>query len=101
VRFRLSQRSDFPIQAKVGLERGKRPVIGTLGIDFPAEAKLATAPIPADRHSARIAIVEEHVRLENDHNLDGVLGTFGEGAHYDDEAWDEHFEGQSGVRQFY
>ena len=62
---------------------------------------MATAPIPTDSRSARIAIVERHVRLENEHDLEGVLGTFGDGAHYDDEAWAEHFEGASGVRQFY
>ncbi len=62
---------------------------------------MATASIPTDKHSARIAIVEQHVRLENAHDLEGVLGTFGEGAHYDDEAWAEHFEGLSRVRQFY
>lgn len=62
---------------------------------------MATIPISTDRRSARIAIVEQHVRLENAHDLEGVLGTFGEGAHYDDEAWAEHFEGANGVRQFY
>ncbi len=62
---------------------------------------MATAPIPTDRRSARIAIVEQHVRLENEHDLEGVLDTFGAGAHYDDEAWAEHFEGAAGVRQFY
>jgi steroid delta-isomerase-like uncharacterized protein len=62
---------------------------------------VATAPIPTDRRSARTAIVEQHVRLENEHDLEGVLATFGEGAHYDDEAWAEHFEGMNGVREFY
>jgi len=27
--------------------------------------------------AARLSIVEEHVRLENDHNLDGIMQTFG------------------------
>lgn len=54
-----------------------------------------------DRQSARIAIVEQHVRLENAHDLEGVLHTFGDTAHYDDEAWGEHYEGGSGVRRFY
>jgi steroid delta-isomerase-like uncharacterized protein len=62
---------------------------------------MATASIPADWRSARIAIVEEHVRLENEHNLEGVLGTFGDSARYDDEAWNEHYKGASGVREFY
>ena len=47
------------------------------------------------------AIVEQHVRLENAHDLEGVLGTFGDTARYDDEPWGEHFNGRDGVRQFY
>jgi steroid delta-isomerase-like uncharacterized protein len=48
-----------------------------------------------------MAIVEQHVRLENEHDLEGVLGTFGETARYDDEPWDEHYDGRDGVRLFY
>jgi len=62
---------------------------------------MATAALPKDRLSARIALVEQHVRLENAHDLEGVLGTFGNAAHYDDEAWGEHYEGTRGVREFY
>jgi steroid delta-isomerase-like uncharacterized protein len=62
---------------------------------------MATASLPNDRESARIAIVDLHVRLENQHDLEGVLRTFGESARYDDEPWGEHFEGRDGVRQFY
>jgi steroid delta-isomerase-like uncharacterized protein len=54
-----------------------------------------------DRQSARIAIVEQHIRLENDHDLEGILRTFGESAHYDDEPWGEHYTGRDGVRLFY
>ena len=54
-----------------------------------------------DRRSARIAIVEQHIRLENDHDLEGILRTFGETARYDDEPWDEHYTGRDGVRLFY
>ena len=54
-----------------------------------------------DRRSARIAIVEEHIRFENDHDLEGVLRTFGESARYDDEPWGEHYTGRDGVRLFY
>jgi steroid delta-isomerase-like uncharacterized protein len=54
-----------------------------------------------DRLAARIAIVEQHVRLENAHDLEGVLGTFGDTARYDDEPWGEHFNGRDGLRQFY
>lgn len=62
---------------------------------------MASASIPRDKRSARIAIVEEHIRLENKHDLEEVLGTFGDAARYDDEAWDEHYNGSDGVRLFY
>jgi len=62
---------------------------------------VASASIPKDRQSARIATVEQHIRLENQHDLEGVLGTFGDTAQYDDEAWDEHYQGRNGVRLFY
>ena len=65
---------------------------------------MASASLPRDtdeRRSARIALVNEHVRLENEHNLEAVLSTFGTAARYDDEAWGEHYVGSTGVRQFY
>ena len=62
---------------------------------------MASASIPQDTHSARIALVEQHIRLENEHNLEAVLATFGDTARYDDEAWSEHYQGRNGVRQFY
>ena len=63
--------------------------------------KVASVPIPKDRAAVRIAIVERHIRSENEHDLEGVLGTFGEAARYDDEPWGEHYEGRDGVRSFY
>jgi len=62
---------------------------------------VATAPIPADRQAARIALVKHHISLENAHDLEGVLATFGDKAHYDDEPWNEHHKGRDGVRTFY
>ncbi len=66
---------------------------------------MANAAVPTSRdeekRSARIAIVEQHVRLENAHDLEGVLRTFGDTARYDDEAWGEHYQGADGVRLFY
>jgi steroid delta-isomerase-like uncharacterized protein len=62
---------------------------------------MASASIPRDRTSTRLALVEQHVRFENAHDLEGVLATFGNGARYDDEAWGEHHEGRDGVRLFY
>ncbi len=62
---------------------------------------MATESIISDRQSVRLAVVEQHVRLENEHDLEGVLATFGDTANYDDEAWGEHHEGRDGVRNFY
>lgn len=49
----------------------------------------------------RIAVLEEHVRLENQHDLDGIMKTFGENARYDDEPWEEHHLGHEAVRNYY
>jgi steroid delta-isomerase-like uncharacterized protein len=51
--------------------------------------------------SARLRIVEEHVGLENAHDLEGIMGTFGEAARYDDEPWGAHYLGRQEVRGFY
>jgi steroid delta-isomerase-like uncharacterized protein len=74
---------------------GSAPVIDR------AKVTVASTSASNDRVSARIAIVGQHIRLENEHDLEGVLGTFGDAAHYDDEAWGEHHEGRDGVRRFY
>ena len=62
---------------------------------------LSGATTSDEKQAARIAIVERHIRLENQHDLEGVLSTFGGAARYDDESWDEHYDGRGGVRQFY
>jgi steroid delta-isomerase-like uncharacterized protein len=73
---------------------------------------MATSPIlkgsdPEDlgqraaRMAKKIAIVERHIGLENQHDLAGVLDTFGDAARYDDEPWGEHYDRRDGVRQFY
>src|SRR4029077_17745949 len=66
-----------------------------------SQVNMASASIPKDNVAARIAVVERHVRLENEHDLEGVLGTFGDTARYDDESWGEHYQGRDGVRRFY
>jgi steroid delta-isomerase-like uncharacterized protein len=50
---------------------------------------------------ARIALVDEHVRCENRHDLDAVMATFGATARYDDEPWGDHRTGRDGVRTYY
>jgi steroid delta-isomerase-like uncharacterized protein len=62
---------------------------------------VASASIPKDSRSARIAIVERHIQLENQHDLAGVQGTFGDSARYDDEPWGERYQGRDGVSRFY
>lgn len=54
-----------------------------------------------DRTKARIQLVEEHIRLENLHDLDGVLDTFGTDARYDDEPWGDHRVGRDQVHLYY
>lgn len=53
------------------------------------------------RNSNRLKIVDEHIKLENQHDLEGIMATFGETARYDDEPWGEHHRGRDQVRSFY
>ncbi len=62
---------------------------------------MAVTTTPMDKLGRRMALVEEHVRLENAHDLDGVIATFGDAARYDDEPWGARYEGRDQVRQFY
>jgi len=62
---------------------------------------MAATSIPSDKKSARLALVHEHVRLENEHHLEGVLSTFGKNANYEDEAWGDRYAGRDGVRWYY
>jgi steroid delta-isomerase-like uncharacterized protein len=53
------------------------------------------------RDSLRVAAVEEHLRHENAHDLDGLLSTFGGNAVYEDAPWSERHEGLGAVREYY
>lgn len=53
------------------------------------------------RSKARIKLVEEHIQFENLHDLDGILGTFGKDARYDDGPWGDHRLGHGEVRMYY
>ena len=57
--------------------------------------------LKAERIQARMAIVDEHIRCENRHDLDGVMATFGMDARYDDEPWGDHRTGRDGVQSYY
>lgn len=48
---------------------------------------------PKDRGRAR--------QSGNEHNLEGIMGTFGEIPRYDDEPWGAHYMGRQEVRAFY
>src|SRR5580704_5190411 len=54
-----------------------------------------------DRVKARLQLVDEHIRLENLHDLDGILDTFGKDARYDDEPWGDHRVGRDQVHLYY
>ena len=49
----------------------------------------------------RLRQVEEHVRFENAHDLDGLMSTFGASGFYEDAPWSERHEGLGGVRGYY
>jgi hypothetical protein len=57
--------------------------------------------VDAARLKARLAIVEEHVKCENRHDLASLMATFGAEARYDDEPWQNHRLGLEGVRAYY
>jgi hypothetical protein len=49
----------------------------------------------------RLRQVEEYVRCENAHDLDGLMSTFGASGFYADEPWAEHHDGLDAVRSDY
>jgi steroid delta-isomerase-like uncharacterized protein len=55
----------------------------------------------AERTHARAAVVDEHIRCENSHDLEALMATFGMNARYDDEPWEDHRTGRDGVRSYY
>lgn len=57
--------------------------------------------MPAPNFNDRFRIVEEHVRCENEHDLAGIMATFGQRAQYDDTPWGEHHHGRNGVEAYY
>jgi steroid delta-isomerase-like uncharacterized protein len=53
------------------------------------------------RAALRLQRVEEHVRFENAHDLEGLMSNFGSSGTYDDEPWSEHHQGLDAVRGYY
>jgi steroid delta-isomerase-like uncharacterized protein len=54
-----------------------------------------------DRYAARIKTVEEHIHLENLHDLEALMGTFGAAARYEVEPVGARHLGRDAVRAFY
>lgn len=51
--------------------------------------------------SERVRLVESHIRMENEHDLDAVLDTFGTAPQYEDTSWGETYDGLQGVHRYY
>jgi len=60
-----------------------------------------SALLPDAANAARLRVVDEHIGMENRHDLEGIMQTFGAGACYDDEPWNAHYRGRDEVRGFY
>jgi steroid delta-isomerase-like uncharacterized protein len=56
---------------------------------------------PSERLQGRLAVLDEHLRSENSHDLDAVMATFGADARFDDEPWGDRRRGRDGVRSYY
>jgi steroid delta-isomerase-like uncharacterized protein len=54
-----------------------------------------------EQAAARLRLVEEHVRLENRHDLQGIMATFGDEATYEDAPWGEDHHGRDAVERYY
>jgi steroid delta-isomerase-like uncharacterized protein len=62
---------------------------------------ITTTALAESRRSARLATIDEHIRSENRHDLDGIMKTFSTSPRYDDEPWNAHYTGYDAVRAFY
>lgn len=51
--------------------------------------------------AARVRLVQEHVRCENEHDLAGIMATFGDQADYYDAPWAERHAGRDAVERYY
>lgn len=60
-----------------------------------------TNPPLSELATARLEMVEEHVRHENQHDLAGIMSTFGNDAAYADAPWGEVHQGRQAVEQYY
>jgi steroid delta-isomerase-like uncharacterized protein len=51
--------------------------------------------------SARLRVVEDHLRCENQHDLTGIMATFAQVAEYEDTPWGERHVGRDAVELYY
>ena len=54
-----------------------------------------------ETQEAQLALVEEHIRQENRHDLEGIMATFGAAPEYEDTSWNEHHTGRDAVQAYY
>jgi len=57
--------------------------------------------VATDEIEARARLVDEHIRCENNHDLEALMATFGSDARYDDEPWRDYRVGLEAVRSYY
>ena len=60
-----------------------------------------SAPLTDERIATRLAHVDEHVRAEKAHEMDALVGTFGDHSFWDDRGANERHNGRDGVRAYY
>ena len=62
---------------------------------------MAASTESAHEAAKRDRLVEEHIRMENNHGLEAVLETFGDAPRYEDESCEAVYDGLGGVREYY
>ena len=58
-------------------------------------------PLTDARTATRLAIVDEHVRAEQTHELEALVATFGDRPFWDDRGANERHDGRGGIHAYY
>ena len=61
---------------------------------------MSTQLSPAELE-ARIALVDEHVQAEIDHDMERIMATWGKNPWFDDVGWEERSYGRDEIRAHY
>ena len=77
--------------------RLREPGAVPIGAPFHSYRLVVEAMSTDARITARLGIVDEHIRQENQHDLAGIMRTFGATARFDDEPWNTHYTGRDEV----